>query len=133
MGLDALDAVLPAMTDRVTLVAVRAYLRLKRGEVWAELEQELHRDGVLPVEVCHCLRPLLQADAELLAHVRSVHWELVRRVRGEQGLIVEECVIASTLTLVLCNENWPSSPAPMLLLSPLQYQLILGPMGLTDS
>eukprot|EP00047_Mylnosiga_fluctuans_P008885 m.9221 g.9221 ORF g.9221 m.9221 type:complete len:830 (-) comp2377_c0_seq2:738-3227(-) len=79
MGLDSLASTLPSSRDRITLVAVCNYLRLKRGEVWIEIEQELQKEGVQPVEV----------DAELLAHMQTVNLELVRRIRAEQASILE--------------------------------------------
>ncbi len=38
--------------ERNALVAIQSYLTLKRGEVWAEIEQELVLEDVVPIEVC---------------------------------------------------------------------------------
>ncbi len=51
LGLEELAGTLTSVEDQVTLIAIRNYLRLKRGEVWTEIEIELETEGVQPVEV----------------------------------------------------------------------------------
>lgn len=80
MGIEAVAAGLRRAEDRVTLVTVGDYLRLKRGEVWTEIEMELQRDGLQPVET----------DAELLAHMHTVHRQLAERIHDQQRRILHE-------------------------------------------
>lgn len=42
---------LPAPSRQATLVVIEQYLNLKAGEVWHEIEEELRRGGIQPVEV----------------------------------------------------------------------------------
>lgn len=77
MDLDAVASGLARAEDRVTLVTVQSYLRLKRGEVWTEIEIMLESEKVQPVET----------DGELLLHMRTVHADLTHRIQREQRAI----------------------------------------------
>ena len=51
IGLEVVEGLLQTLDDRMTLVTVRNYLRLKQGEVWTAIDLELQCEGVQPVEV----------------------------------------------------------------------------------
>lgn len=58
--------------DRVALLAVREYCSLKSGEVWAEIEQELVLEGVVPTPYdADCLRLALRANECVVQFVRE--------------------------------------------------------------
>lgn len=88
LGFDDMATRLGA-ADRILLVAVREYCSLKSGEVWAEIEEELTLEGLMPTECdSDCLRLALRANECVVRFVRERQQAVLDSDRS--GLLEEE-------------------------------------------
>lgn len=64
-------------TDKVTLEVIRAYLTLKRGEIWQEIAVELSNDGVVPTEADQDFLDLaLWSNQDAIAALRNTQADI---------------------------------------------------------
>jgi hypothetical protein len=65
-------------TDRVTIESIRAYLTLKLGEVWMEIQANLATDGVVPTEADQdALDLALHANTEAVSQLRETQADIL--------------------------------------------------------
>ena len=65
-------------TDRVTIESIRAYLKLKLGEIWQEIQANLEADQVIPTEADQdALDLALDANLESIAQLRDMQADIL--------------------------------------------------------
>jgi len=65
-------------TDRVTIESIRAYLTLKLGEIWQEIQTNLEADQIIPTEADQdALDLALDANAESIAQLRDTQADIL--------------------------------------------------------